>query len=252
LLYPLEDWTEGKDVWIDSHGALFNLPWSALQDQKGHFVVERWHSHRLWWGMSNLVRLPDNLKNALLVAAPGKKQLEGVLSEVEGIGRTLRSSNRLIGPQATRAQLKRRLPSCQWLHLAAHSRLNRTSLNDSFVELSDGPLPLSQLYSLKLAPQTSVVLSSCQTALGQAQPGKDLISLGSGFRLSGAGQVLATLWPVDDQASVHFFQDFYVRLQKHTLVAPALYASSRKLLQSPQWQHPFYWAAYQLEGEMYR
>lgn len=252
LLAPLEKVTEGKQVWLACQGPLMTLPWSALQDLSGKFVVQHWTGHKLWWGMSQEKSLDARIEQALLVGAPGHFQLEGVIAEIRTIAKTLRGSRSLTGSAATRANLARLLPACRWLHLAAHSSLNRSALNQSYVELSDGPLPLSQLYGLKLRPQTTVVLSSCQTAMGQAQPGKDVLSLGSGFRVTGAGQVLATLWPVDDSASVEFFRDLYTRLQKQASLSTAVYATSRHLLKTRAWTHPFYWAPYQLEGEMFR
>ena len=205
LITPLQACSEGKQVWLAAQGQLLNLPWPALQDSQGKFLVEHWAGHKLWWGLSQQPRGPIRVGQALLVAAPGQSQLEGVIPEVRAIQKQLPGSRTLLAGQATRANLLRWLPQSDWLHLAAHSKFNRTALQNSYVELSDGPLPLSQLYRLKLRPHTTVILSSCQTAQGQPQPGKDLLSLGSGFRLSGAAQVLATLWPVDDQASVEFF-----------------------------------------------
>ncbi len=252
LLAPLQAATEGRQVWLACQGQLLNLPWPALQDQQGKFVLEHWASHRLWWGLSQKPRVQDGVKQALLVAAPGKNRLEGVVPEVRSILRLLPDSRTLIGSQATRANVARWLPDYSWLHLAAHSSLDRNALQNSYVELSDGPLPLNQLYALKLRPQTTVVLSSCQTALGQVLPGKDVLSIGSGFRVTGAGQVLATLWPVDDEASVEFFSRLYPRLRYQTPLAPALYATSREFLKSKLRNHPYYWAPYQLEGEMFR
>ncbi|MBS2037286.1 CHAT domain-containing protein [bacterium] len=251
LLAPLQAATEDRQVWLACQGQLLNLPWPALQDQQGKFVVEHWASHRLWWGLSPKPRMQLGVEPALLVAAPGKNHLEGVVPEVRDILRLLPGSRSLIGNQATRANLSRWLPAYRWL-LAAHSSLDRNALQNSYVELEDGPLPLNQLYALKLQPQTTVVLSSCQTAQGQAQPGKDVLSLGSGFRVSGAGQVLATLWPVDDEASVEFFSRLYPRLRNQTPLAGALYATAREFLKSNKRKHPFFWAAYQLEGDMFR
>ena len=252
LLGPFESVTEGKDVWPASQGQLLNLPWPALQDGQGKFVVEHWASHKLWWGLSQQNPGRSGVEQALLVAAPGQRHLEGVIPEVRAILRTLPGSRSLLGNQASRANLLRWLPKHRWLHLAAHSSFQRSALQNSYVELNDGPLPLSQLYGLKLLPQTTVVLSSCQTAQGQALPGKDLLSIGSGFRVSGAGQVLATLWPVDDEASVEFFAGLYPKLREGTSLGRAVYATSRQFLKNKTRKHPYYWAPYQLEGEMFR
>lgn len=249
---PFQSVTEGKEVWLASQGQLLNLPWPALQDGQGKFVVDHWASHKLWWGLSQQAAGRSGVEQALLVAVPGQRRLEAVIPEVRAILRLLPQSRSLLGNQASRANLLRWLPHHRWLHLAAHSSFQRAALQNSYVELSDGPLPLSQLYGLKLLPQTTVVLSSCQTAQGQAQPGKDLLSIGSGFRVSGAGQVLATLWPVDDAASLDFFASLYPRLRGGTSLGRAVYATSRDFLKDPKRKHPFYWAAYQLEGEMFR
>jgi tetratricopeptide (TPR) repeat protein len=251
LLEPLAAWTDSKKLWIAPYGTLKLVPWMVLQDSQGRFVQERWKSLRIWQGSESVAEIPLRLDRALLLAAPGASGLTGVLKEVKTIAAVLPRAQALLDKQATGSALKSLSAGSQLIHLAAHSSLSRSSLSDSYIELSDGPLRLRDLYQLKLAPQSLVVLSSCQSGLGQAKPGADVVSLGSGFRVNGASQIISTLWPVDDDSSVAYFGEFYRQLAAGRSVAESMSAATASLRKKRQFQHPFYWAAYQLESRMF-
>jgi len=63
---------------------------------------------------------------------------------------------------------------------------------------------------------------------------------------------MATLWQVDDAASVSLMKQFYGRLRTSVDAgdaANALALAQRALRRSPQLGHPYYWAAYVVIGE---
>jgi CHAT domain-containing protein/tetratricopeptide (TPR) repeat protein len=144
------------------------------------------------------------------------------------------------------------------LHLATHALLNNEhpelsgvvlSLVDPAGQPQNGFLRLHELYNLKLGAEL-VVLSACQTALGSEMRGEGLQSVARGFMYSGASNVLATLWRVDDRATSELMTRFYRQLLQQNLTpAAALQAAAAELAKDPRWRAPYYWAAFTLQGE---
>jgi CHAT domain-containing protein len=69
------------------------------------------------------------------------------------------------------------------------------------------------------------------------------------WRTAGVRRTLASLWPVDDFATVELMKSFYTPVVKSgASYALALTEAKRKLVANPKWQHPFYWAPFVLVG----
>lgn len=120
---------------------------------------------------------------------------------------------------------------------------------ESFLELSDGPVSLAQIYGLALTPGSLVVLSSCSGAMAQQHRERDLIWLSSGFRAAGACSVVAALWPVDDEATAQFFAPMYQQLLDGASRQQALRKAKLDMLARPESAHPFFWGAFTLPGD---
>lgn len=123
------------------------------------------------------------------------------------------------------------------------------SLVDEKGEPQNGFLRLHDIYNLKLNADL-VVLSACQTALGQEIRGEGLMGLTRGFMYAGAARVLASLWSVDDQATSELMQRFYRHMisGKQTPAA-ALRQAQIEMARDPRWASPYYWAGFSLQGE---
>lgn len=145
------------------------------------------------------------------------------------------------------------------VHFATHSIINSRTPALSGVVLSlvaadgkpqDGFLRLWDIYNLQL-PVDLVVLSGCQTALGRDIKGEGLVGLTRGFMYAGAARVMASLWPVDDAAAAEFMSEFYqAMLKKNLSPAAALRAAQISMWTQKRWHRdPYFWAAFQLEGE---
>ena len=144
------------------------------------------------------------------------------------------------------------------VHFATHGLLNseRPELSGIILSLvdengrpQDGFLRLHEIYNLSLNAEL-VVLSACQTGLGKEIKGEGLIGLTRGFMYAGSPRVVASLWKVDDVATAELMQRFY----RHMLTnkrrpAAALRAAQVEMRRQPRWQSPYYWAAFQLQGE---
>jgi CHAT domain-containing protein len=73
----------------------------------------------------------------------------------------------------------------------------------------DGILNAEEAAMLNLNGTWLVVLSSCDSALGEAEPGEGVVGLPRGFSYTGAQAILTTLWPVDDAVTASLVADFY-------------------------------------------
>ncbi len=146
------------------------------------------------------------------------------------------------------------------VHFATHGLLNSKQPELSGVLLSlvdeqgrpqaNGILRLGEIYNLRL-PAELVVLSACQTALGQQVSGEGLVGLTRGFMHAGAARVMASLWNVNDKATAELMQRFYTKMLGAQRLPPAaaLRAAQMELWRNPKTRAPYYWGAFILQGE---
>lgn len=95
-----------------------------------------------------------------------------------------------------------------------------------------------------------VVLSACQTGIGEEVPGEGMLGLSRGFMYAGTPRLLMSLWSVDDKATAEFMTRFYRNLLEDGLTAAAaLKKTQREMREETKWSHPQYWAAFILQGD---
>lgn len=145
------------------------------------------------------------------------------------------------------------------VHLATHGVVDVENPELSGIVLSmvsrdgkssEGFLQLHDIYNMNLSNTQLVVLSACETALGKEVRGEGLVGLSRGFIYAGASSVVATLWKVDDRATTQLMTQFYKGLFEEGLTsAAALRKAQLSLWQQPRYKAPFYWAAFELQGE---
>ena len=144
------------------------------------------------------------------------------------------------------------------LHLVTHGYYNPKHPENSGFVLSDinrdqkhlqGFIGLREIYELR-APVLLVVLSACQTALGENVRGEGIMGMTRGFMHAGASSVVASLWEVDDRATAELMKLFYSNMLQHGMkTGEALRAAQNSIRQRPEWRAPHYWAAFTLQGE---
>ncbi|WP_009632228.1 CHAT domain-containing tetratricopeptide repeat protein [Synechocystis sp. PCC 7509] len=144
------------------------------------------------------------------------------------------------------------------IHFATHGILNSLNPELSGVVLSlvdekgapqNGFLRLNEIFNLNL-PAELVVLSACQTGLGEQVRGEGIISLTRGFMYAGAPRVVVSLWSVDDLATAELMGKFYTEMLKKGLKpAAALRLAQIEVWKQDKWKSPYYWAAFGLQGE---
>lgn len=112
---------------------------------------------------------------------------------------------------------------------------------------NNGILTAFEVTTLPLQHTHMVVLSACETALGEVQIGEGVYGFQKAFQEAGVPLIVMSLWRVDDQATQLLFSHFYrllLQLKKPREAFQLAQAEVRK-----QYPHPYYWAAFVMTGQ---
>jgi CHAT domain-containing protein/tetratricopeptide (TPR) repeat protein len=114
-------------------------------------------------------------------------------------------------------------------------------------EAEDGVLTAEDVSGLDLMDTELVVLSACETGLGQVHTGEGVFGLQRAFILAGAKTLVMSLWAVPDEATRLLTEDFYQRILSGQPRAEAL----RQAQQALRARHPepLYWGAFVCLGD---
>jgi CHAT domain-containing protein/Tfp pilus assembly protein PilF len=151
-----------------------------------------------------------------------------------------------------------RLSDYRYIHFATHGYLDTERPSLSALVLAqvdrqgkpvDGFLRVADVYNTRLSADL-VVLSACQTGLGQEVRGEGLMGLTRAFLYAGAPRVIVSLWNVNDEATAELMAAFYRGLLRDGRTpASALAAAQMELRANKRWQSPYFWAAFVQHGE---
>jgi tetratricopeptide (TPR) repeat protein len=168
--------------------------------------------------------------------------------------------NALVGADASETTVLRELGTAQLVHFGTHGRAYGTEARArrSFVALApagtgDGLLTMSEVMTGPRLSASLVVLSACETGLGDLKGAEGTIGLQRAFLARGARSVLVTLWKVDTVATDSLVRKFYrYWLDERT---PRTKAEALRLAQAEVRRLPIaranpahYWAGFQLVG----
>ncbi|NER48496.1 MAG: CHAT domain-containing protein [Symploca sp. SIO1A3] len=239
-------------------GSLRSLPMAALHDGE-QYLIEK-YSIALTPGLQLLEPQPLKLEEFKALTAglseprQGFSALPAVEEEVNQIASEVPSAI-LLNSEFTSEQLRTEISSVPFpvIHLATHGQFS-SKAQETFLVTWDGNLKVEDLAQLLQTrkqditnPLELLVLSACQTATGDKMAALGLAGLAV---RSGARSTLATLWQVNDESTAEFMVEFYSSLTQQSGItkAEALRTAQIKLLEQPQYQHPFYWAPFVLVG----
>lgn len=250
------------------HGVLAYLPFAALRDSGGVYLVRRYSLLFLPSAAAlPVLRRVDRSRPtgaaamSAAVFAPDPDRFPATRGEAAAVRRAVRGALVLLGDGATEARVRGALAEARLVHVAGHGMMNAANPLFSRVELhpgsgeradDDGRLEVHEVLDVQVASGL-VFLSGCETGLGRTGStvfarGEDFTSLAQAFLHAGAQDVVATLWPVEDEGAAVFAAAFYGELGQ-TPAADALARAQRRLLSQPRYSAPFYWAAYELSGD---
>lgn len=199
--------------------------------------------------------------------------------EVEGIARLFPAgtTRTFLGPEALEERIKSLDPKTRILHLAAHGYTDEHLPSSSFVALTipedsnpdaagperdNGLLQVWEIFERVRLDADLVVLSACDTGLGEEQGGEGLIGLTRAFQYAGARTVMASLWSVQDQATSELMIRFYKHLRAGLTKDEALRQAQMELIREPievvnekgektllDASAPYFWAGFQVYGD---
>lgn len=233
--YLLRDWTITTEL---APSLLLDPPSDELEvTAVGAFGISQFDVDRFTWNAEEpLPGLPHAEREARRVARAG-------------------SGEAYLGAAATKRQFFETASRARVVHVASHAEADPLLPLYSRIALApdgdgDGTL---HLYEVLDSPVRSdlVVLSACETAGGTGRRGEGTMSLQYGMRAAGSRATLATLWPVDDDATVEIMGAFYDGLADGLGKDAALRRAQLRYLDGHEGieASPFFWAAPVLSGD---
>ena len=256
-------------VLISPDSKLNLIPFESLVDENNHYLVETYSFTYLSSGRDLLLpsRSTSSQQPPLLIA-DSDFTLPETRKEAEAIARLLRVEP-LMGRKATEAAIKQ-VRGPQVLHVATHGffrtlRISRLTDNPAhpFVKAllnsglllgefnqtheetkEDGVLTGLEISTLDLNGTKLVVLSGCDTGLGNIVAGDGFPGLRRALSTAGAESQVISLWQVADTATKDLMEAYYQRLLAGEGRSEALRQAKLEMLGSQDYQHPYYWASF--------
>ncbi len=203
-------WGALRGVYFVPSGDLHFIPWGGLDPGFPIAVLPTGG----WLARSSTP--PAITPNAVVVGDPAfggvLPQLPGAREEAVEVSRCY-GTPALLGDRATENELRNRVGrGVDVLHLATHALYDPVYPLQSALFLTDGrraaPLTAEGLFERPL-PARMVVLSACETGMGQVIEGDEMLGLVRSFYLGGALAILSSLWPVEDEPTRIFMEVFH-------------------------------------------
>jgi len=118
----------------------------------------------------------------------------------------------------------------------------------NIVPKANGLVLSEEIASMNLRMTQLVVLSACDTGVGDVVVGEGIRGLRHAFAVAGARALVTSLWRVADVATCEFMEMFYEKLYKEGDVSAALHETQRTFKQNCDYRHPWYWGGFTLVG----
>ncbi len=264
------------------HESLFLVPFSALMDASGKYLIEK---HTVMsapaiqvlelTNKNNTAKLNLNSlqpKDFLIVGNPTMPivgippaqlpPLPGAETEAKAIAKLFNTTS-FTGNQATKSTVLQKISSARVIHFATHGLLDgkdfgertpgaialapdtRFNKADQLSNVNEGLLKTTEIIDLKLNADL-IVLSACDTGRGQIT-GDGVIGLSRSLITAGASSVIVSLWKIPDDSTSDLMSEFYRQWEKTGDKAASLRNAMLKTMKTHP--EPIHWAAFTLIGE---
>ena len=269
VIDPIRDLLHSDEVVIVPQGPLCLAPYAALMDLKSNYLCETFkirllpslYSLRLiqncpadWHSKTGALLVGDPWVQEVVYEGMTPEQLEWAEKEVQMIGEILQTEP-LVGKQATKDEVLRRISSVALVHIAAHGKMEtgEIALAPNTTRSSVNPAREDYLLTMKdvLKAQIRarlVVLSCCHSARGEVKS-EGVVGIARAFLGAGARSVLVSLWAIDDEATMEFMKLFYQHLVHGRSASEALNKAMKSMRESDRFSAVKYWAPFVLIGD---
>ena len=256
------------------HQEFFLIPFAALQDEQGHYLIEKHtilispsiqvldltYKHQKYLSKKEQLKtlVIGNPKMPSIASQLGEKpkplsSLPGTEREALTIAKMLKTEA-MIGDVATEQAVVQKMLQARIIHLATHGLLNE--LKHLGLEIpgalaltptanDDGLLTSDEIFNLKLKAEL-VVLSACNTGRGKITE-DGVIGLSRSFISAGVPSVIVSLWYIPDNPSADLMIEFYRQIQITSDKAYALRQAMIKTMEKHP--RPLEWAGFLLMGQ---
>ena len=279
LLEPVLDDCHQKRLMIILAGNLGFLPFEALltEDVEGeHFksypylvrdyAVGYCYSATLLHEMQIKEHIPSNIFLGFAPEFDETVKLEGRYNfqplqyseqEVKDIHELIGTGEIFTGENATKENFQENCEGYCILHIATHGFMNSDDSRNSFLAFSEVPdsndnelLYVRDLYNMHLTASL-VVLSACETGLGELYESEGIASLARGFAYAGAKSIITSLWAVNDYATAEIMKKLYTHVQAGNNKDEALFLAKNEFIENSgdKAAHPFLWSAFVMIGD---
>ena len=240
----------GSRLTIVPHGPLIDVPFAALRDPKGQYLLERYALHSLTAGAmlaytdkrgtsnpraGSMLLVADPAVPPVIPGEPPLPRLPGANAEVREIAKLFPASRTtmLADVAATEANVLSAAANRAVLHFATHAIVRDADPLASFLALgrdgkASGELTAQKIYGLRLDANL-VVLSACRS--GEGVPNGDgIAALARAFFYAGTSSIIVSLWDIADEPTNRLLPAFYREWLKGTDKARALRAAQLQLI----------------------
>ena len=272
---------EGRRLTVIPHGILNYLPFEAVPDPNGRYLMSvarcgprRWCRARVPGSQprratrsGEVIAVGNPVIGGSVTAATERsvridavdllKPLAHAAYELRDVAALFGRRGRVLEQaRATESALARTdVQSAAILHFATHGLIDEERPERSMLALtaqppeSDGLLQMREIYGLRLRAAL-VTLSACQTALGKNVTGEGIVGFSRAFFYAGANAVMASLWNVNDASTAEFMTAFYEKLSRGESIDRAAREAKLRFLRSDDStrRHPYYWAPFVVSG----
>jgi CHAT domain-containing protein/tetratricopeptide (TPR) repeat protein len=251
-----------NDFYISADDLLRLIPFTALTDANSKPLIENYRIQTLSTGRDLLRKAPVHSVQAAWVGGlaefgqPGEglffPAIPSAKEEAQEVAKIIRPKpQELNDGQLTKQFLMQQMNGPRILHLATHGYYSGQTGGLALKDANLGPVNIlnrEEAAGLRLQGTQLVVLSACETALGEVSFADGVIGLQRSLTLAGARSQILTLWPVNDAKTKDLMVAFYRNLfEKKMTKSEALRQAQLGMVY--QGADPYYWAPFVLYGD---
>ena len=270
IIEPIADLAHADELILVPEGPLCLAPFAAFLDSNARYLCDVCRI-RVIPSLTSLKQITDSQPGyhsragVLLVGDPWVQDIgiPGIMleklpcarEEVQMIG-SIYNTEPLIGREATKDEVLRRLPTVALIHIAAHGRVEtgeialapNTTRTSQIPAYEDFLLTMKDVKSAQIRARL-VVLSCCHSGRGEPVKAEGVVGIARAFLGAGARAVLVSLWAIDDAATLEFMRSFYSHLVKGISASESLNKAMKHMRESDQFNEVKHWAPFVLIGD---